>query len=214
MVRFMHDHTGDFASAIDGVNTPDVQIADNDYAVGLLVERVAHSKFASSTLIFVIEDDAQDGPDHVDAHRSVAFVAGPFVRQHAVVSERYTTVNVIRTMEEVLGLKPLNFHDANARPMSALFDLKQAHWSYKAVVPPMLRAAQLPLPPTTHADASPVKPLHDAAWWAKATRGFDFSSEDRLQPIAYNALLWKGTMGEQPYPKARDGRNKRTRARD
>jgi YVTN family beta-propeller protein len=212
MVRFMHDHTGDFATAIDGVNTPDVQIADNDYAVGLLVERVAHSKFASSTLIFVIEDDAQDGPDHVDAHRSIAFVAGPFVRQQAVVSERYTTVNIIRTMEEVLGLKPLNFHDANARPMSALFDLKQPHWSYKAVVPPMLRATQLPLPFVRRADASHAQPLHDAAWWAKAARGFDFSSEDRLQPVAYNALLWKGTMGDKPYPKTRDGGNKRTSA--
>jgi DNA-binding beta-propeller fold protein YncE len=214
MVRFMHDHTGDFASAIDGVNTPDAQIADNDYAVGLLVERVAHSKFAGSTLVFVIEDDAQDGPDHVDAHRSIALVAGPYVRQHAVVSERYTTVSVIRTMEEVLGLKPLNFHDANARPMAAIFDLKQAAWTYKAVVPPVLRSTKLPLPPVMHAEASPPRPRHDAAWWAKATRNFDFSSEDRLQPVAYNALLWKGTMGDRPYPAARDGRNKRASDRD
>src|SRR5262249_40953997 len=93
LVRFMHDHTGDFATARDGVNTPETQIADNDYAVGLLVERIAKSKFADSTLVFVVEDDAQDGPDHVDAHRSIAFIAGPYVKQGAVVSDHYTTVN-------------------------------------------------------------------------------------------------------------------------
>jgi DNA-binding beta-propeller fold protein YncE len=213
MVRFMHDHTGDFKDAIDGVNTPDTQVADNDYAVGLLVERVAHSKFANSTLIFVIEDDAQDGPDHVDAHRSIAFVAGPYVKQHAVVSDRYTTVNVIRTMEEVLGLKPLNFHDGNARPMTTVFDLKRATWSYNAKVPAMLRSTQLPLRPAKRADAVPPRPLHDAAWWTKATGGFDFSAEDRLKTADYNAVLWKGTMGTKPYPKVRDGRNRRVAVR-
>ncbi len=210
-VRFMHDHTGDYKDAVDGVNTPDTQIADNDYAVGLLLQRVAHSKFANSTLVFVIEDDAQDGPDHVDAHRSICFVAGPFVKQHAVVSERYTTVNVIRTMEEVLGLKPLNLHDGNARPMTAVFDLKKSKWSYNALIPSLLRTTQLPLPVAKQAEATPRKPLHDAAWWANAMKGFDFSSEDRLQPAAYNKVLWEGTMGDRPYPTTRDGTNRRAK---
>jgi len=208
-VSFMHDHTGEYKDALDGVNTPDTQIADNDYAVGLLVQRIAHSKFANSTLVFVVEDDAQDGPDHVNAHRSVAFVAGPYVKQHAVVSERYTTVNMIRTMEEVLGLKPLNLHDGNARPMTAVFDLKKSKWSYEAQVPPLLKTTQLPLPAAKQAAAAPRKPLHDVAWWASATKGFDFSSEDRLQPVAYNKILWEGTMGARPYPTARDGKNRR-----
>ena len=208
-VRFMHDHTGDFKDAVDGVNTPDTQVADNDYAVGLLLQRVAHSKFANSTLVFVLEDDAQDGPDHVDAHRSIAFIAGPYVKQHAVVSDRYTTVNMVRTIEEVLGLKPLNLHDGNARPMTTVFDLTKSKWTYNALVPPLLRTTQLPLPPAKQADAAPRKPLHDAAWWANATKGFDFSSEDRLQPAAYNKVLWTGTMGDKPYPSARDGRNRR-----
>lgn len=208
-VRFMHDHTGDYKDAVDGVNTPDTQVADNDYAVGLLLQRVAHSKFANSTLVFVVEDDAQDGPDHVDAHRSIAFVAGPYVKQHSVVSERYTTVNMIRTMEEVLGLKPLNLHDGNARPMTAVFDLTKSKWTYNALVPSLLRTTQLPLPPAKQADATPRKPLHDAAWWANATKGFDFSAEDRLQPAAYNKILWKGTMGDKPYPTTRDGKNRR-----
>jgi hypothetical protein len=93
--------------------------------------------------------------------------------------------------------------------MTTIFDLKQAKWSYKAAVPPMLRSTQLPLPPAMHADARPVRPLHDAAWWSKAMRGFDFSSEDRLKPADYNAILWKGTMGAKPYPKSRDGHNGR-----
>jgi DNA-binding beta-propeller fold protein YncE len=208
-VRFMHDHTGDFATAADGVNTPETQVADNDYAVGLLVDRVAHSRFAKDTLIFVIEDDAQDGPDHVDAHRSIAFIAGPYVKHGAVVSDHYTTVNLMRTMEEVLGLPPLNFHDANARPMANVFDLKQATWTYDARVPDMLRTTTLPLPPQ-HGAANAVRPRHDAKYWALRTRKMDFSSEDRLDAGAYNRVLWTGTMGDQPYPARRDGRNRRT----
>ncbi|HWA29860.1 MAG TPA: beta-propeller fold lactonase family protein [Rhizomicrobium sp.] len=207
-VRFMHDHTGDFATAIDGVNTPETQVADNDYAVGLLIDRIAHSPYAKDTLVFVIEDDAQDGPDHVNAHRSVAFIAGPYVKHHALVSERYTTVNLIRTIEEVLGLKPLNFHDAHARPMTAVFDLKQSDWDYTAKVPAILYSTQLPLPPAP-AGAPAVKPAHDAAYWAKAMKGFDFTAEDRLDPVAYNLVLWKGIMGDKPYPAARPGTNMR-----
>ena len=205
-VRFMHDHTGDFATAADGVNTPELQVADNDYAVGLLIDRVAHSGFAKDTLIFVIEDDAQAGPDHVDAHRSVTFVAGPYVKHGVVVSDRYTTVNLIRTMEVILGLKPLNFHDANARPMANIFDLAQASWSYQARVPDMLRNSTLPLPP---AHAAAVHPLHDSAYWASRTAKFDFTAEDRLDVAAYNLLLWTGIKGDVPYPTVRDGRNRR-----
>ena len=77
LVRIMHDHFGDYATAIKGVNTPELQIADNDFAVGLLIETVAHSRYKDDTLVFVIEDDAQDGGDHMDAHRSTAFIVGP-----------------------------------------------------------------------------------------------------------------------------------------
>src|SRR5579862_7371620 len=86
LVRLAHDHFGDFERGMDGVNTVQTEMADNDYALGLLVEKVAHSRYKDDTLIFVVEDDAQDGPDHVDAHRTVALVAGPYVRQGAVVS--------------------------------------------------------------------------------------------------------------------------------
>jgi YVTN family beta-propeller protein len=208
-VRLMHDHTGDFGRAGDGVNTPETQIADNDYAVGLLIDRVAHSQFAQDTLIFVIEDDAQDGPDHVDAHRSVAFVAGPYVKHGAVISDRYTTVNVLKTIEVLLGLKALNFHDANAKPMANLFDLSQTDWSYRARVPDMLRSTSLPLPPQQ--GASVVRPAHDADYWARQTASFDFSAEDRLDASAYNRVLWAGMNANAPYPEARNGGNRRNK---
>ena len=97
LVRLMHDHMGDFDKAIDGVNTPELQQADNDYAVGRLVDKVAHSRYRSNTLVFVVEDDVQDGADHVDAHRTTAYIVGPYVRQNVVVSRYYTTVNLLRT---------------------------------------------------------------------------------------------------------------------
>lgn len=211
-VRLMHDHTGDFATAIDGVNTPETQIADNDYATGLLIEKVAKSRYAKDTLVFVIEDDAQDGPDHVDAHRSVAFIAGPYVKQHAVVSDRYTTVSMIRTMEEILGLEPLNVHDAHVRPMTAAFDMRQAKWDYHAVVPAMLRSTKLPLPsPVRGTRAAAIKPRHNAAYWAAKTKHFDFAGEDRLDAATYNRILWQGMKPDEPYPSRRSGANLRRR---
>src|SRR5215467_4429279 len=117
----MNDHTGSFSTAIDGVNTPELQQADNDYAVALLIEKIAHSAYAANTLIFVLEDDAQDGPDHVDAHRSTAYVVGPYVAQGKVVSKRYATINVLRTIEDVLGLEHLSLHDAGVAPMTNVF---------------------------------------------------------------------------------------------
>jgi hypothetical protein len=79
LARFMHDHTGNFSTAVAGINTPALQQADNDLSVGLLVQQVASSPYASNTLIFVLGDDSQDGPDHVDAHRTTAYVVGPYV---------------------------------------------------------------------------------------------------------------------------------------
>ena len=92
------DHTGSFGNAIQSVNTPETEEADNDYAVGLVAQAVAHSPDRGDTLIFAVEDDAQDGPDHVDSHRTTAYVVGPYVRQGAVVSTRYSTVNMLRTI--------------------------------------------------------------------------------------------------------------------
>jgi YVTN family beta-propeller protein len=198
-VRFMHDHTGDFRTAIDKINTPELQQADNDYAVGLLVQKIAQSRYAKDTLIFVIEDDSQDGADHVDTHRSIAFIVGPYVKQHAVVSTPYNTVDFVRTMEVILGLKPLNISDALAMPMADVFDLKQSKWTYTAKASAMLAGTNLPLPASA-AKLRPLKPTHSAAYWAAATRGMDFSVEDDFNFSRYNRILWKGLMGDRPYP--------------
>jgi hypothetical protein len=206
MVRLPHDHTGDFAEGIDGVNSVETELADNDYAVGLLVQKVAHSPFAKDTLIFVIEDDAQDGPDHMDAHRSIAFVAGPYVKQGAVVSHRYQTVNLVKTMEDILGLQPMGLTDAQAEPMTAVFDLSRSEWTFDAIVPAVLRSTTLPLPPVATTEAPCAERHRSAGYWAAAMAGQDFSSEDHLDTPAFNLALWRGLKGDAPYPTRRDGR--------
>jgi hypothetical protein len=199
LVRFMHDHTGNYAVAIDGVNTPDLEVADNDYAVGLLVQKIANSPYANNTLIFAIEDDAQDGGDHVDSHRSTAYVVGPYVKRGAVVSTRYNTIDLLRTMEEVLGLPPMNLNDALARPMADIFNTTPSPWSFTAAPSALLYNTSLPLPPK-RAGLTVPKPPHDAKYWARVTKGMDFSTEDRLDPVNFNRILWKGMMGNKPYP--------------
>jgi DNA-binding beta-propeller fold protein YncE len=211
LVRISHDHFGDFDTAIDGVNTVETQMADNDYALGLIAERVARGKAAGSTLIFVIEDDAQNGADHVDARRSLALIVGPYVRQGAIVSTRYTTINVLRTIEAVLGLKPLGLNDALALPMADIFDLNQPHWTYRAEAADALRGTQLPIPPgrfVKRPSASASCPGHDAAYWAAAMKGQDFSVEDRLDTPRFNSALWQG-LGSGPEPAVRDRRDLR-----
>jgi hypothetical protein len=205
MVRFMEDHMGSFSTAIDGVNTPETQQADDDYAVGLLIDKIAHSPYAHDTLIFVLEDDSQDGPDHVDAHRSTAYVAGPFVKHAAIVSTRYTTVNMLRTIEDVLGLEHMNLHDGGVHPMADVFDLRHRHWTYDAAPSDILRTSTtLPLPPKpAGARILPLRSTHDAAWWAEHTKGFDFRTEDRIDAQAFNHVLWTGLFGNRPYPTVR-----------
>src|SRR5579859_2579203 len=199
---------GDFGHAIDGVNTPERQQADNDYAVGKLIQAVAASRYKKDTLIFILEDDAQDGPDHVDAHRSPAYVVGPYVKQGAVISDYYTTVNVLRTIEDVLGLDHLSLFDANTRPMSKVFDLKQAGWSFKAEPSALLANTQLPIPGVLKPGERPSQPTHGAAYWSAATRGMDFSSEDKVDAAVFNHILWQGLM-TGPYPETRSGTDPR-----
>jgi len=200
LVRLMHDHTGNFSTAIDMVNTPELMQADNDYAVGLLVEKIANSIYAQNTLIFVVEDDAQDGADHVDSHRTIAFIAGAYVKQGAVVSTPYTTVDFIRTMEEVLGLKQfLNINDALGHPMTDVFTTTPQSWSFTATPSTYLYATALPLP-ALQAGVKIPRSTHNAAYWARVTKGLDFSDADRVDPLLYNRILWKGMMHGRPLP--------------
>ena len=197
LLRLAHDHFGDFAEAIDGVNTPDRQIADNDYAIGRVAEAVAKSPAGKNTLIVIVEDDAQNGADHVDAHRSLAYLIGP----GALVSTRYTTVNLLKTIERLLDLPALGLNDSLALPMADAFDpALTSPWRYAARWPATLDATDLPKPATRVATARPagLVPERTAAYWAAATKGQDFSGEDKLDTAAFNAALWTGMKGTPP----------------
>lgn len=213
LVRLMRDHFGDFAEAIDRTGTVEAEMGDDDYAIGKLIEDVAHSRFANSTVIFIVEDDAQNGPDHVDAHRSPALIAGAYVKQGGVVSTHYTTVNTLRTIEDILGMKPMGINDAVADPMADVFTTEERPWTYTVIVPDVLRSTQLPVGAATAGageSSASVAPRHDAAYWAAKTKGMDFSAEDRIDSAKFNRILWEGLAGESvPYPVARDGRDLR-----
>ncbi len=211
LLRLMHDHFGNFSTASFGVNTPELQIADNDYAVGLVAQTIAQSPYANNTLIFVIEDDPQDGADHVSGDRSTAFIVGPYVKQGAVVSNFYTTVSMLRTIEDVLGLEHLSIHDSNVPPMASAFDTNQkchalkgggsSCWNYSAIPSAFLCNTTLPISSCSGMDAAAVpKPTHDAAWWGQKTKGMDFSKEDLNDPQTFNRIIWEGIKGT-PYPK-------------
>ncbi|MEI9971208.1 MAG: hypothetical protein WDO73_03635 [Ignavibacteriota bacterium] len=176
---------GNFSTSIAGVNTPDLDVADNDYAVGLLVQQIANSQYKDNTLIFVIEDDSQDGGDHVDSHRSVAFIVGPYVKQNAVVSTQYNTTDFVRTIETVLGLQPMNLNDALAVPMADVFDLSQTTWNYTATPSPLLANTTLPITfPSTMANLH-VRPTHDSQYWAEGhgRHGFQRGGSHRFRPL-------------------------------
>ncbi len=209
LVRLPHDHFGNFGSAIDGVNTPNTQMADNDYAVGRLVQKVSNSIYRDSTVIFVLEDDSQDGPDHVDAHRSNLYIAGAHVKQDAVISERFTTVNVLRTIEELLGIKPMGINDGLEEPITDAFQARHEPWAFSAIVPDVLRSTALPLPPANasakEASLFSLSP-HDANYWGEKTRGMDFNNADNLDTARFNRVLWQGLMGDSvAYPASRSG---------
>jgi len=163
------------------------------------------------------DDDAQDGPDHVDAHRSVAFIAGPYVKQGAMVSTKYTTVSMIATIVDILGIQHLGTYDALDRPMTDAFSKSAKKWDFTSIVPDILRTmTQLPLP-ADNAKNSPKKdalsafyarPRHDANYWAEKTAGFNFDQADQVNASNYNLILWKGLVGDNvAYPAERDGRD-------
>jgi YVTN family beta-propeller protein len=205
MVRFSHDHMGNFATALGGINTPETQQADNDLAVAKLIQAVAQSPYAADTLVIVTEDDCQDGPDHVDSHRATAYVVGPYVKQSAVVSTRYGQVNVLRTIEDIFGTKHLNLNTAFQPPMSDVFDTHSSGaWTYTAQASTVLAGTVVARAEgglgVKYASGPVVRPKHGAKYWARVTAGFDFSDADRVPPARFNRVLWRGLKGGKPYP--------------
>jgi YVTN family beta-propeller protein len=205
LVRVSHDHMGSFSTALGGVNTPETQQADDDLAVGLMVQAVSESPYAGDTLIIITEDDCQDGPDHVDSHRATTYVVGPYVKQGAVVSTRYSQVNALRTIEDVLGTQHINLNTASQPPMVDVFDIRSSgRWSYSAEVSTVLKTTALAKAPgglgARFAKGADIEPTHDATYWATVTAGFDFSDADRVPTAKFNKVLWDGLMDGKPYP--------------
>jgi len=169
---------------------------------------VAHSRYAADTLIIVMEDDVQDGPDHVDSHRGTAYVVGPYVKQGAVVSTRYNQVSALRTIEDVLGTEHLNLNTAFQRPMADVFDTRSSgRWTYAAEASTVLAStmmASLGNGNGMRFAAGPIiQPQHNADYWDRVTAGFDFSEADQVPPAQFNRVLWDGLMGGKPYPALR-----------
>ena len=176
ILKIGNDHT---AGTRVGKPTPRAMVADNDHALGMIVEAVSKSKFWKDTAIFVIEDDAQNGPDHVDAHRAVALVVSPYTKRKFVDSDLYSTTSLLRTMELILGLKPMSQFDAAARPMFNSFQGKPD------------------LSPYTHVPAGPLVDEKNRAdaWGAKRSAEFDLSKEDAADDLLFNEVIWKSVKG-------------------
>jgi YVTN family beta-propeller protein len=178
------DHTD---GTTPGAYTPQACVASNDLAVGKLIDAVSHGPLWSQTAIFVIEDDAQNGPDHVDAHRTVCLVASPYTKRNFVDSTQYSTVSLIRTMELILGLEPLSQYDAAAQPMFNAFTTEPDLTPYDHV------AAQINLDAKNEV----------TAYGAERSLKMDFSEYDRIDDFELNEILWKAVMGENaPIPPA------------
>jgi DNA-binding beta-propeller fold protein YncE len=178
------DHT--FATAV-GANTPVACVASNDLALGRLVDAVSHGTLWKETAIFVIEDDAQNGPDHVDAHRTAALVISPYTKRHAVDSTHYSTVSMIRTIELILGLPPLSQYDAAARPMYECFTDRTDPTPY------------------THEQARVNLNAKNTilAYGAARSNKMDFSDVDLEDDFELNEILWRAVKGpDAPLPPA------------
>ncbi len=187
--RFMvmslgEDHT---TGTSPGTFTPAACVASNDLALGRIIDAVSHSKFWPETAIFVIEDDAQNGPDHVDAHRTVGLVVSPYTKRHHLDSTQYQTVSMIRTIELILGLPPLSQYDAAASPMFASF------------------TAAADATPYVHVPAKvDLNAVNTAtAYGAERSSKMDFSEYDKVDDFALNEILWRSIKGEHaPLPPA------------
>jgi YVTN family beta-propeller protein len=184
-VKFPRDHTCGTSPACP---TPQAMVADSDWATGELVDAVSHSPFWKSTAIFVIEDDAQDGPDHVDAHRTVGHVISPYTQLGKVDSTFYSSASMLRTIELILGLAPLTQFDASANPMGASFTDSPKFTPYDAIKPQQSLT-------TLNSTRAPL---------AAASARMDFSREDRAPEQLLNQAIWKsvkGTHSHMPAPR-------------
>lgn len=160
--------------------TPQAMVANNDYAIGQIVDAVSHSRYWPNTAFFIIEDDAQDGPDHVDARRTVGLLISPYVKRGIVDSTLYSTSSMLRSMELLLGLPPMSQYDAAAMPMYASFGVTPVAIPFDAIAPRI----------DMNVKSTPK------SYGAKESSKMDFSQPDRAPMRALNEIVWKSVKGE------------------
>jgi YVTN family beta-propeller protein len=182
ILRLPNDHT---QGTRVGKPTPTAYLADNDLALGRVVEGLSRSRFWPALAIFVVEDDAQNGSDHVDAHRTVALAISPYIKRETVDSTMYSTSSMLRTIELILGLDPMSQFDAAARPM----------WNSFTGQPDLRPYTALPARVN-------LRELNDqTAWGAEASEKLDLSREDAADDIVFNEIIWKSVKGaDSPMP--------------
>jgi YVTN family beta-propeller protein len=175
-LRLINDHTEGMSK---GRPTPFAHVADNDLSVGMFIEFLSKSKVWNESVVFILEDDAQNGPDHVDAHRSPAYVVGPYVKRNFVDHTPYTTTGILRTMELILGVAPMSQYDAAATPLWRCFTATPDYTPYTAV------AAQVDITEK------------NMVWNELSQRSaqFDLSKEDRVPDLEFSEVIWKGVKG-------------------
>lgn len=178
-----NDHT---AGTRKGSWMPQAMVAQNDYALGLFVDRISHSRIWSKSAIFVIEDDAQSGADHVDAHRTEGLVIGPYVKRHFVDNTLYTTSSLLRTMELILGLPPMSQYDAAAHPMFSSFTMDIDSAAYSVVQPLINIYAK----------------NKDGAYGQSIMDHLNLRVADAVPPRLFNEIIWKAIKGtDMPAPR-------------
>ena len=175
-LRFPNDHTEGLRV---GRPTPFAHAADNDLAVGLFIDHLSKSPIWKESVVFIVEDDAQNGPDHVDAHRSPAYVVGPFVKRKFVNHSSYTTSGILRTMELILGLPPMSQYDAAATPLYKCFSAAADETAFDHV--------------PNQVDLSDKNTAVNAL--SEKSAAFNFSKEDAIDDAKFNEVLWKGIKG-------------------
>lgn len=181
-VRFCNDHTEGMRL---GRPTPYAHVADNDLAVGQFVEYLSKSPIWKETAVFILEDDAQNGADHVDAHRSIAFVAGGFVKRGFVDHTMYSTSSMLRTMELILGIPPMSQYDAAATPMWRCFTATPDTRPFQSIIP--------------NVNLNERNTAMNE--WQRRSEKFDLSKEDAVPDLEFNKVLWHGLKGDDvPFP--------------
>ena len=180
-LRFINDHTEGLRA---GKITPSAHVADNDWAVGLFVEHLSHSNIWNESVVFILEDDAQNGPDHVDAHRSTAYIAGGHVKRHFIDHTMYSTSSVLRTIELILGLPPMSQYDAAAIPLWRCFTDETDSTPFKSI------------PANIDIEEKNIA-LNK---YQRMSEKLDFNAEDRAPDAEFNQILWYAQKGNDDCP--------------